>query len=114
MKNKKADISITILVIAVVVLCTVALFSFYLVWDKMFRGGINHFTFLQEVYNTAESVKYSENIQEGLYDKYNSEYYKSVKSNEEGFTIKEKFLDGDLSIKYNFNKIEKKILDKKT
>lgn len=91
MKNKKADIAITILVIGVIVLCTVAFLSFYMVSKKRL-GGINDFSYLQEFYNIADSIKYSG---EELYENY------------EGITInnkeiKKQFFNGDLNITYNF------------
>ncbi len=58
-KNKKADISIMILVIGVIAICVLALLSFYLSEKKQKSEGVDSFFYLQEVYNLAESVKYS-------------------------------------------------------
>ncbi len=60
MKNKKADIAITILVIGVIALCAAALFSFYAVdKDRRVNGKVNSVFYLQAVYNLAESANYS-------------------------------------------------------
>ena len=57
--NKKADIAITILVLGVIAICILALLSFYLSETKQKSEGIDSFFHLQEIYNLAESVKYS-------------------------------------------------------
>ena len=90
-KNKRADIAITILVVAVIVLCTVALFSFYMIGKKKL-GGINNFSYLQRFYNVADSIEYSG---EELYGE-----YKEVIINDK--EIKKQFFKGDLNITYNF------------
>ena len=59
--NKRGDISITILVLAVIFLCTIALLSFYFVGKKE-ADKIDLVFYLQEVYNSAESFNYSVNI----------------------------------------------------
>ena len=58
--NNRGDISITILVLEVIVLCAIALLSFYLV-EKKEAGKIDLVFYLQEVYNSAESFRYSLN-----------------------------------------------------
>lgn len=69
MKNKKADIAITILVLGVIALCAAALFSFYNEKNQI-KGVVNSAYFLQDIYNLAESVKFSG---VGLIDKYDKE-----------------------------------------
>ena len=56
--NKKADIPIMILVFGVIVLCSVALFSFFNIENRQ-DEKMNSVYALQEVYNTAESFKFS-------------------------------------------------------
>ncbi len=90
--NKKADIAITILVIGVIVLCTVALVSFYLIKGNQAKGVVNSAYLLQGVYNVADSLEYSG---EGLYRDYNE----VIINNKE---IKKQFFEGDLNITYNF------------
>lgn len=80
-RNKKADISITILVIAIVVLCSIAFLSFYLYEKNQTEGKLDSISFLQEVYNLAESVKYSGNINN----------YKNVKFENGNFIIEKTF-----------------------
>ncbi len=93
MKNKKADIAITILVIMVIALCTIATLSFYLVNKRQESSGIESVVYLQQVYNLAESVKFSENLGENLYKEYDLE---------KPSIIEKEFLDGKLKIKYEF------------
>ena len=93
MKNKKADIAITILVIMIIVLCTAALFSFYYFDKKQKSSGVNSVVYLQHVYNVAESAKFSESIGGNLYGSYDM--------GEPG-VIEKDFLDGTLKIKYVF------------
>jgi hypothetical protein len=105
-KNKRADIAITILVLGVIALCAVALFSFYVDGSKIKRVA-NSAYFLQDVYNLAESVEYSK---EGLTSKYDEELEEyDIK----GFVIKRAYYKKDLGVsgdeevlkvKYNFNK----------
>ena len=59
-KNKKADIAVTILVLGVLALLIFGLLSFYLVGEKIRGGEIVSFSYLQEIYNDAESVRFSE------------------------------------------------------
>lgn len=100
-KNKKADIAITILVIGVIVLCATALFSFYAVdKDRKIKGGINSVYYLQEVYNLAESVKYSGKSLSSFYEDDNTKV--EHKMEKAGNTDKE----------FGKFKIEKKFLDK--
>ena len=91
-KNKRGDISITILVIGVIVLCTVALVSFYLIRGNQVKGVVNSAYSLQETYNMADSVGYSG---EGLHSSYDEVIIG-------GGEIKKQFLDGDLNITYKF------------
>jgi len=96
--NKKADIAITILVIAVVVLCAAALFSFYAIGDRdSAKKVVNSFYYLQEVYNLVESVEYS-----GV--ELESSYEKDCDCEIESGVVKKDFLDGKLKIEYDFNK----------
>jgi len=59
--NKRGDIAITILVIGVIVLCGLALASFF-ISEKNQESELNEFLYLQKVYNQAESVKFSGGI----------------------------------------------------
>ena len=106
-KNKRADIAVVILVLGVLALMIFALLSFYLVGKKGKEGGINSAFHLQEIYNTAESVRFSD---EGLSHKYDV-------SEEEGKYVLDKvvheesswwdFSNGEvemLRIKYTFDK----------
>jgi len=82
--NKKADISITILVLGVIALCILALLSFYLSETKQKSEGVDSFFYLQEVYNLAESVKYSD--VEGI------DNYEAVKYESGDFVVEKTFL----------------------
>ena len=97
MRNKKADIPITILVLGVIALCVFALLSFYLSETKQKSGGVNSFFYLQEIYNSAESVKYS-----GV-DSINS--YENIKFEDSKFIIEKMF-----SIEKGLFKNKKEIL----
>ncbi|MDD5191845.1 MAG: hypothetical protein PHH54_04185 [Candidatus Nanoarchaeia archaeon] len=94
MKNKKADIAITILVTGVIALCILALLIFYVSEKRQESEGINSFFYLQEVYNQAESARYSgeDNI-----DNYENVRYDS------GFVVEKEFLDGNLKVRYTLN-----------
>ena len=83
-KNKKADIAITILVLGVLALMIFALLSFYLVEERIKAGGVNSAYYLQEIYNSAESVKFSD---ENLAYKYGA-------SKEEGKFVLSKTITG--------------------
>ena len=102
--NKKADIAITILVVGVIALCAAALFSFYVGGGKI-RRVANSAYLLQDVYNLAESVKYSG---EGLTYKYDEEL---EEYDIRGFVIERTYYKKDLGVsgdeevlkvKYNF------------
>ena len=104
MKNKKADIAITILVIGVIALCILALLSFYLSETKQKSEGVNSFFYLQEVYNLAESARYSGS--EGFSN------YENVKFENGKFIIEKTFFNGGgwfsskkevLKINYSFS-----------
>ena len=104
--NKRADISITILVLTVVVLCIFALLSFYYVGSKRVNGKVNSVFYLEHVYNTAESVIYSGG---NLYKNYETDNIKIkyTGGNEEektpgDFEINGEFFSGDLKIRYRF------------
>ena len=56
--NKKADIPIMVLVFGVIVLCSLALFSFFSIENRQ-NERINSVYALQETYNLAESFKLS-------------------------------------------------------
>lgn len=58
--NKRGDIAIVILVVGVLALMIFGLLSFYLVGERTKVGGINSAYHLRGVYNTAESVKFSD------------------------------------------------------
>lgn len=57
--NRKADIAITILVIGVIVLCGLALMSFF-ISERNQESELNEFLYLQKVYNQAEAVRFSD------------------------------------------------------
>ena len=59
-KNKKADISVTILVLGVLALIIFGLLSFYLVGEKVKGGGVISYLHLQGVYTDAESARFSD------------------------------------------------------
>jgi hypothetical protein len=88
LKNKRGDIAITILVIAVIVLCTAALIAFASFDSLDLGGGIYSFSYLQRVYNTADSIDYAGN---------GDEYKGYVVDNGE---IEKSFFNGDLKIEY--------------
>lgn len=99
-KNKRGDIPITILVIAVVVLCVMALFSFYAVKDKI-KGRAYSAYFLQDVYNLAESIQYSGL---GVLDRYKQdlqEYDIDYDSGTNEFSIKRTYYQEDLGVSGN-------------
>lgn len=102
-KNKKADIAITILVIGVIVLCTVALFSFYLIRDNQVKGVVNSAYFLQNFYNMADSVKYSKDLGLEVRTLYGGEPYFKEKDLIGGVKIKKEFSDLSLIINYEYN-----------
>ena len=109
-KNKKADIAITILVIGVIVLCTVAFLSFYLIRGRQVRGVVRSAYLLQDIYNLADSIEYSGL---GQIDKYGNLDNYEIDSSEK--TIERTYLKknlgitiGDkdeevLKVKYRFN-----------
>jgi len=104
MKSKKADIAITIFVLGIIALCAFALLSFYLSETKQKSGGINSVFYLGQVYNTAESIKYSGG---GLYKNYENDNIKIkyTEGNEEekiprNFEINGKFFEENLNIIY--------------
>jgi hypothetical protein len=57
--NKRADIAVTILVLGILALMIFALLGFYLAGEKIESGGINSAFYLQAVYNTVESARFS-------------------------------------------------------
>lgn len=102
-KNKKADIAITILVIGVIVLCTVALVSFYLIRGNQVRGVVNSAYSLQNFYNMADSVKYSKDSELDVRTLYEGEDYFNKEDLIDTKKIKKEFFDGDLIINYVYN-----------
>ena len=66
-RSKKGDIAITILVIAVLVLCIASLLSFHFSAKSQIKDTVKSAYFLQDTYNLGDSVKYSGL---GLIDKY--------------------------------------------
>ena len=74
-KNKKADIAITILVVGVVVLCTVALLSFYSIRGERVKGVVNSAYFLRNFYKMADSVKYSKDLGVSVRSLYAKAFY---------------------------------------
>ena len=59
--NKRGDIAITILVIGVIVLCGLALVSFFMS-EKNQESELSEFLYLQKIYNQAESIRFSGGI----------------------------------------------------
>jgi len=109
MINKKADIAITILVIGVIVLCTVALLSFYLIRDKQVKGVVNSAYFLRNFYNMADSVKYSKDLGLSVRSLYEKESYFNEEDLIGNAKIKKKFFNGNLIINYAYNPKNKNI-----
>ena len=99
-KNKKADIPVMVLVVGVVALFGIALLSFYLYVEKPSQGGVESVFYLQDTYNTAESVRYSVTKLGGSYD-----WYEGVKPGENGGYIinKEYPIDGEIIMKVTYN-----------
>ena len=100
-KNKKADIAITILVIGVIVLCTVAFLSFYLIRDKQVKGVVNSAYFLQVIYNVADSIEYSGL---GQIDKYKELDNCEIDDSSDEIIIKRTYYERDLGIVSKENK----------
>lgn len=97
-KNKRADIAITILVIVVVVLCAAALFSFYF-WGGKIGRTVNSAYFLEDAYNLAESINYSvKNSGTNLIEKYDGQNGYSIKPEGEEYVIKRTYYKKDLGI----------------
>ena len=94
LKNKHADIAITILVIAVVVLCTAALFSFYFLGGKIGRT-VSSAYFLEDVYNLADSINYSGVDMVGKYD---GQKGYSIKPEGQEVVIKRTYSKKDLGV----------------
>jgi len=92
--NKKADVAITILVLGVMALCFLALLSFYLTEKEKQTQKIDFSFYVQEVYNLAESVRFSgpDSIKD-----YN------VKQEGSKLAIERNFEEGNLRIKYSFD-----------
>jgi len=105
--NKRGDIAIVILVLGVLALLVFGLLSFYLVGEKSKSGGIDSAYYLQEIYNTAESAKFSD---ESLAYKYgvseeNGKYVlEKVMSEKSGWWIFSKEGVEMLRIRYVFDK----------
>ena len=103
-KNKKADIPVMILVIGVIALFGIALLSFYLYVEKSSQGGVESVFYLQDVYNTAESARYSVAKLGGSYN-----WYEGVSFNNSNnkFIIEKEYKSkkGEIIMKvtYNFN-----------
>ena len=112
--NKRGDIAVVILVLGVLALMIFALLSFYLVGEKGKRGGINSAFYLQEIYNNAESVKFSDEslaYRYGVGEEEGKFVLSEVIMEEEGFWGKAKGVVGIgsedvelLRIKYVFDK----------
>ncbi len=102
-KNKRGDIAITILVIGVIVLCTVALLSFYLIRGNQVKGVVNSVYSLQEFYNMADSVKYSKDLGLSVRTLYGGEPYFNEKDLIGGVKIKKEFSDIGLIVNYAYN-----------
>lgn len=102
-KNKRGDIAITILVIGVIVLCTVALLSFYLIRGNQAKGLVNSAYFLRNFYNMADSVKYSKDLGLGVRTLYEKESYFNKEDLIGGVRIKKTFPNEGLTINYAYN-----------
>ena len=105
--NKRGDIAVVILVLGVLALMIFGLLSFYLVGEKSKSGGIDSAYYLQEIYNIAESAKFSD---ESLAYKYgvseeNGKYVlEKIVSEKSGWWIFSKNDVEMLRIKYIFDK----------
>ena len=112
--NKRADIAVVILVLGVLALMIFALLSFYLSGEKSKEGGINSVFYLQEVYNIAESVRFSDEslaYKYGVFEEEGKFVLDKVVMKEKGLWEKAKNAVGAgdedveiLKIKYVFNK----------
>jgi len=95
-KNKRGDIAITLLVIVVIILCTMTLFAFYTI-DQKRLGGINSFSYLQEVYTLADSVEYSKEAGARIITLYNTNKDEVNKyAIVGGINVTKEFFDKDL------------------
>ena len=112
MKNKRADIGITILVVLVVLLCATALFSFKIVNDKQQTRGVDFVHYLRGFYNDADALKFSgENLKQ-RYESSSSMHTDEVSVDyvqaSEEFIMTKKIKDDNgknlLSIRYTFDK----------
>lgn len=91
-KNKRGDIPILILVVGIVILCGIALASFYLSGEKN-KGKVDLIFNLQEIYTLAESIKFSGNIAN----------YQNVREEGDNFIIEKKYFEDEnilMEIKY--------------
>jgi len=85
LKNKKGDISITILVLGIMAIFSIALFTIYSL-DKKQSKNLDDFIYLRQVYVEADSLKYSMKIDTELYQK-----YKGIEFRDEGLFINREF-----------------------
>jgi hypothetical protein len=104
-KNKKADIGVTILVFAILVLFASALFTFNYFSNKSAETTMKSSFYLESVYNLEDSLEYSKNYGQDVVDKYN--LYKNLvitpkKDGDEikSFKIAGSFFEDDLKITY--------------
>ena len=101
LKNKKADIAITILVVVVAVLCTTALLGFSSVKNKQTEKVVNSAQVLRNVYNLADSVEYSKESGAKIITMYNKEEDASFTVG--NIKITKKAFDGDLKVVYTYS-----------
>ncbi len=112
--NKRGDIAVVILVLGVLALMIFGLLSFYLIGEKSKAGGINSAYYLQEIYNTAESVQFSDETlayKHGVSEEQGRYVLRKVVNKEKSALEKAKNLVGMgeaeiemLRIKYTFDK----------
>lgn len=111
-KNKKADISITLLVILVIILFGITLLTFNYFSKKSVETTLKSFLYVEGIYNIADSINYSNsntNYDRKVFDSYLA--YQNLKMiNEEDlgndqptktFRVEGEFFKGDLNITYD-------------
>ena len=108
--NKKADIGVTILVFAIIILFGATLLTFNYFSKKSVETTLKSFFYVEGIYNIADSANYSNyNYGREIFDSYHA--YQNLKMiNEEAlgngqpmstFRVEGEFFNGDLNITYD-------------
>lgn len=98
LKNKKADIPITILVIGVLAICALAIFSFYSA-NRIFKKNFDSIDVVEEILITKEKISlYEENL--GFTPEETKEIFQIEYDSDRGvrYITAEK---GGISVRYN-------------